>query len=230
MVRKRLYLICFVLVLVLAFVGAVQAGDFSIVNGDFEGPWVIQNMGWGGDPAHTVPTGWGAWTANNLENMYAIPGNPGGATPTGGCALEVLPGNLVAGSGYSFLWTIVKPTIPATDTYLTMMVDVIDLTPGGAIGNYAGLSINGVEGKLVGVTANWQTFTYNVFVPLGTTAVELKIVNSTNQPPAIPPYTNPPYAPAVYGFDNVRLFGTPEPATMVLLGLGSLALLKRRKS
>ena len=44
MVRKRLYLICFVLVLVLAFVGAVQAGDFSIVNGDFEGPWVIQNL------------------------------------------------------------------------------------------------------------------------------------------------------------------------------------------
>jgi hypothetical protein len=245
MVRKRLYLTCFVLLLVLAFVGAVQAVDFAIANSDFEGGWGPPPFGWMGVTVPpftvgTIPTGWGTWTGGgNLEDIYVIAGNPAGPTPVGGVALSVLPGNIVVGNGYSFLWTMAMPTIPLGTTVVTMYVDVIDLTPGGAVGNYAGIAITGVEEiKLVGlnnltnpgvgVNAVWQTFAHTFNVAPTTTQVELKVVNSTNQPPAVPPWTNPPYAPAIYGFDNVRL--APEPATMVLLGLGSLALLKRRKS
>jgi hypothetical protein len=200
---------------VLSFVGAVQAADFVIENAGFEGGWMTQTMGWGGDPVHQVPVGWGTWTGgSNLENMYAIAGNGGG----GGAALEVL--NAAGVGGYSFLWTLVKPTVPATATSLTMYADVIDLTPGGAGGNFSGVSINGVETKFVGVTGQWQTFSFTAAIPLGTTAVELKIVNSTDQ-------VDPKGGPCVYGFDNIRL--VPEPMTMVLLGLGGLFLRRRSK-
>jgi len=215
----RCKLLLSISILVLAFVGPVQAVDFTVVNSDFEGGWMIQTMGWGGDPAHEVPVGWGTWTAlPNLEDMYPIAGNPGGATPTGGAALEVLAGN--AAGGYSFLWTLAAPTFPVGTTSLTMYADVIDLTPGGAGGDYAGLSIADVETKLTGVTDVWQTFSYTVAVS-GITSAELKIVNSTDQV-AVPGDT-----PCVYGFDNVVL--TPEPATIALLGLGGLALLRRRR-
>jgi hypothetical protein len=218
MVRKLLCLICFVMVF--AFAGSAQA--LVVVNGDFEGGWFSQ--GWG--PTNDVPNGWNSWDAPpNLQTAYAIPGNPGGATPAGGCALEVKAGNPTG--GYSFLWDAANVAIPAgfVNTWLCMSVDIIDLTPGGAKGpggaegNFAGVAM-GVERKIMHVTNQWQTFKY--YWKATGTSVQLKIVNSTDQILPKGDY------PAIYGFDNIVV--TPEPATMVLLGLGSLALLKRRKS
>jgi hypothetical protein len=214
-----------VLVAVLAFVGAVQAANFDVANAGFENGVYTQTMGWGGDPTYQVPTGWATWTAGNKDSMSIVAGN-GSANAL---RMDVLPGN--TNGGYCQIWNLTASAIPLGTTSITLYMDIIDLTPGGAKlldgvtpANFAGAKLDGglgAESKFIGVTGSWATYSKTWTVPATTTSAVVAFAVSTDQ------VTPKGDTPCAYAFDNIRL--VPEPMTMVLLGLGGLFLRRRSK-
>ena len=202
---KKLLLV----LVVLALAGTAQAADYTLDNADFElGTWYDQ--GWGVPSPPGVPTGWGGMSSG--EALAEIVGNGGGLAVKLEVAAIHDPG------GYSFMWNQNWAEVTEGDT-LTLSADIIDLTPGVAVADFAFLHVGGYEAKIAGVTSSWGNFSIDFLVPAGVTSVEVKIGLSTDSP-------SYPNTAAAYGFDNVVL--TPEPITIALLGLGGL-FLRRRK-
>lgn len=202
---KKLLLV----LLVLAFAGTAQANMLAGANPDFEGGWVDQ--GWGVPFPPGVPSGWGSWEGSDVGDLADIAGVTGR-----GLELSVHANQAVG--GYAFVWNNTQPAV-SEGMLLTLSADIIDLTPGGAVSDFAALSVGGYEAKIVGVTSSWGTYSINFLVPAGVTQVEVKLVASTDTTEYLD-------AGCAYGFDNVVL--TPEPITIALLGLGGL-FLRRRK-
>ncbi len=198
-----------VVLVVLALAGTAQANMLAGANVDFEGGWADH---WGVPSPPGAPVNWGSWDPAGEAGYLA---DTAGVTGRG---LELgVHADLPAG-GFAFVWNDTQPAVSEGMT-LTLYADIIDLTPGGAVADFAALNVGGYEAKIAGVTSSWATYSIDFVVPAGMTVVEVKLAVSTDSPL----YEN---VGCAYGFDNVVL--TPEPITIALLGLGGL-FLRRRK-
>jgi hypothetical protein len=249
MVRKRLYLICVVALLVMSVNAIAVNVVVPVTNGGFEQPATGKIKGWDGvcaDPAWAgskadVP-GWSSDFAAFDSGVEGMPKPPPHPLDVGDYYGVLLNNNSVwGGQADPSIWQVTDYTIGAGDKF-TLKVDSADLflAPGGWFGgipdtvaqlqmslfyvNDAGARVAlATQTVTLGATEKWKQYSLDADGAAGVghkLGIELyNITDLGGQPVVLPDWL---------GVDDVRI--VPEPATMVLLGLGSLALLKRRKS
>ena len=234
MCRKLIYLIPFVFVMVFAFVGAAQAvnvltnGGFEDRDpGDFDG-WTRQGIDYGitgvwfwGDGTAAINTT-DAYEGLASADFYTAGGWSGGA----GVFQEILIGGGVpvsisayvkgaGGNGASIDMVFFdfnhfeEVQIPSNIGKVALSIGGGVLIPGGGV-----LYTGPISGSLGAADAlGWQYGVLNAVTPAGTMCMKFEVNNNGGTGDLL--------------FDNV--VGTPEPATIALLGLGGLALIRRKR-
>jgi hypothetical protein len=198
-----------------------------VVNGGFEQPGAGKIKGWDGENGADIP-GWCSDIAafdSGVEGPDAWPGHTDGVY-----AGFLLGGMSPWGSTYPepSVWQILSYRVKAGDQFM-LSVDSRDnwseITPAQLQMTLFYIAPGGVRTVLatqtVPLTTTWTTFkldagdtTAAVGYLLGVELVDIA------DPSRVPPGNT------WIGIDNVRI---PEPATMALLGLGGLSLLRIRK-
>ena len=205
-----------VLCAVLAMAGVATAE--MIVDGDFEATTLNQPIDPSGTPSANYIQGTqgdvGVWYHSGAK-WSIMAGGPAGST-------------LYADQGgWSDLKLMQSFAAPAAGTVLTLSGDYIcggayqqtiyamGLNAGDSIGLNGGGFIGGTElGSLrVDTTSTWSTFSFDATVDASYAEVAFVAVISGDS--------------GTRGVDTVSV--VPEPATMSILGLGALALIRRRR-
>ena len=212
-------LLIYVAVLSMVCTGAAQAVPIAVENYSFELPGTVKQSCWDGektyDGCEDVPN----WTDGDSDAMDS------------GVEETLLSGWIgVTGDWRAYLQPADGPIWNLT-TYEIATGDVFNLkVDAGATGS-SGRGIimelyydDGTQQHTLGTTA--YTFPVNKTLSEYTLADVAATEASEGHPIGIR------FAASGYyiALDNVRLDVIPEPATMALLGLGSLALLKRRRA
>ena len=197
---------------VLALAGVASA-EF-ITGGDFESAPIINDVDGAGGSTYTAGTqSNGVWYGGVKWTVQA--GGPAGSTM------------YADEGGWSDMKLMQSFATPAVGTVLTISGDyiasasyqkrihVVGLTDGETVGLFGGGSIGGVELAQEGLStaSDWSSFSFDATVDAAYDEVAVVFVISGDG--------------GVRGVDNVSV--VPEPATMSLLGLGALALIRRRR-
>lgn len=208
---------CVVLLLCLIAV-AVQATPIAVENFSFEEPGTGKIKGWNGENAADIP-GWASDTAavdSGVESDWpgSTEGVYSGFMMSGDSSAYNLTGyTIVAGEIY-------KLQVDARDNWTDLAAGTADLML-SLYYDVAGVRTT-VASRVVAMPTEWMTYSLlfsaddvpaSIGNPIG---IELQNVSAA-------------VGGSWIGMDNVRLDVVPEPATMLLLGLGSLVSLRRRK-
>lgn len=206
-----------VLLAVLAMVGVAQAN--LLINGDFA-------LGSDGTTApDTVALAWGEWNGggwNNREaNIHGIGGDETNyykALGNGGITDQGLYQTVLATEGLTY-----KASVDSGDTegwwFANGELKIEFLDAGNAILGSAFEHWTHTSGD---TPLPWANYSLTAVAPTGTTQITFLLMNQGFDP------GNEWAFGGTMRFDNANLEVVPEPATMVLLGLGGL-LLRRKK-